>query len=314
VKREAVDHPKLWELAEQLEGLGVPAFCSIGAAAGYLERLWAMTAKHAPDGRIGRYSPKRIAHFIGWGGDPTEFIDALAGAEWVDGHGVDLMIHDWSDHADRHVHRALIRSCQRFADGSLPNLSYADQHERLRWKDPGSPPGSPPGSHYSTPTGQPAEQPAGVEPEPEPSQSKSVGGDRGGDRSRQRSLTTPPEALKEEELAKLATWAQDKWPAEITDVREMAEEMLEWYRAKGKRAKSWYAAAQTWIRRSRDFKMQEKQKIGGNGRSDDPNAPARSTYQPSTAEEYAEAKRTGAKAKEILRKHMRGSGRSTPPI
>lgn len=71
---------------------------------GLLERLWLTTASSAIRGDIGRYEDEEIAEQLGWYGDAKILIDALVARHWIDRHDVfRLVVHDWADHAPRHV-------------------------------------------------------------------------------------------------------------------------------------------------------------------------------------------------------------------
>ena len=154
MKREALDHPKLHRLADELVlRAGVDPRDAFTLATGALERLWGWTAKHCPDGRIGRYPHGAIARGCAWARDPEALIASFVEARWIDGVGEQLVVHDWSHHADRHVHRALVRRLEHFDDGTKPKISHADEAERARWLEhfveSVNPPGSPPGPSLS---------------------------------------------------------------------------------------------------------------------------------------------------------------------
>jgi hypothetical protein len=76
--------------------------------------LFHFTAQYAPRGDIGRYSDKRIAAGMDWSGSVSKLIEALTTTGWVDRHAVArLVVHDWSDHADRVTLQRLGRKGQR---------------------------------------------------------------------------------------------------------------------------------------------------------------------------------------------------------
>lgn len=148
--------------------------CSVVTATGLLERLWGFTAQHAPTGDLSRFGLRQIAHMIGWAGEPGPIFEALVASGWLDRSEAGLLVHDWSEHADRHVHRTLVRQLEPFADGTTPTLAYAGQTERLRWeahkgrpdgKAPGSAPGEPRGSPLGSPLASPPGSPPGSPPE-----------------------------------------------------------------------------------------------------------------------------------------------------
>jgi hypothetical protein len=110
LKRGTIEHPKTEILADLL---GIP----LVQAVGHLEALWHFTAKHARRGDLGRWPNKVIAGRCLWLGDPDRFIDALERAGWVDSDPSHrLLVHDWADHADVAVRKALQRSGETFAN------------------------------------------------------------------------------------------------------------------------------------------------------------------------------------------------------
>lgn len=126
MKRGATDHPKTKRLARTL-GIG------LAQAVGHLELLWHWTARYAPAGDIGRYDDAEIAEGCAWEGDPATFIAALLACPWVDASETHrLVVHDWPEHADDAVHRALARACERFSDGTIPTLTRLSDTERNR--------------------------------------------------------------------------------------------------------------------------------------------------------------------------------------
>jgi hypothetical protein len=171
VKRVALDHPKLWKLADHLERCGVQAGLGLICATGLLERLWGFTARHATTGAI-RFGPRQIAQGVAWPLDADAMIEALVDSGWLDrdpegnpaedtagvpggglhgGREAILFVHGWSEHADKHVHRALVRALSDFADGTVPRVSEATDPERNRWFE------------VRGPRQEPRRAPAGVE-------------------------------------------------------------------------------------------------------------------------------------------------------
>jgi hypothetical protein len=72
--------------------------------------LFHFTAQYAPRGDIGRYSDKRIAAALDWHARPEKLIESLTTTGWVESHPVArLVVHDWSDHADRTTLQRLSR-------------------------------------------------------------------------------------------------------------------------------------------------------------------------------------------------------------
>lgn len=124
MKRGTPDHPKMLMLQARL---GLPKY----AAVGLLESLWQFTARYAPAGDIGKYPSLVIAQSIGWDRDPDQLIAALVETGWIDRDGEgQLVVHDWSEHADDFVHLQLARAGQYFADGTRPRVSRLSREER----------------------------------------------------------------------------------------------------------------------------------------------------------------------------------------
>lgn len=110
------DHPKLKALARALRTPRTNA-------AGILEFLWLFTRKYARSGDIGRFRDDEIADAVDWPADRPvdELIEALVKAGWLDRSDEHrLIVHDWSEHADKAVHTWLQRKGLTFADGRLP--------------------------------------------------------------------------------------------------------------------------------------------------------------------------------------------------
>lgn len=103
VKRGTPTHPKTYELASIL---GVRHVTVLG----HLELLFHFTSQYAPEGNIGRYSDKRIAAALEWPGKPEKLIEALVATGWLDTCAdARIVVHDWSDHADRTTLQRLAR-------------------------------------------------------------------------------------------------------------------------------------------------------------------------------------------------------------
>jgi len=95
MKREAIRHPKIYDLASRL---GVCRERAIGIVTVLLD--WC--ADITPQGNIGRWPNSSIAGICGWTGDPDEFVAALVESKWVDECAVNrLVIHDLADHAEQ---------------------------------------------------------------------------------------------------------------------------------------------------------------------------------------------------------------------
>ena len=100
-------------------------------AVGILESLWHWTCENTPRGDIGRFSDLVIARGIGWSGDPSALVAGLVEAGWIDfDERHRLLVHDWSMHAEDHLHAALARARAFFADGSAPKLAKLGHYER----------------------------------------------------------------------------------------------------------------------------------------------------------------------------------------
>lgn len=204
MKREGLDHPKLHAVAERLEARRrVPRGFGLIAATGLAERLFGYTAKHCPDGRVGRYGAAALARGVAWPADPDELVEILAG--YLDGAGDALVVHDWPDHADRHVQRALVRRLERFADGTAPRLSYAEPDERARWLERF------PEDRRDT-RRDTRRAPAGIEPEPEPEPDKRRTSERA------RTQEAPPAAGRPDGLS--SRGEPDDVDAYVEEIRE----------------------------------------------------------------------------------------------
>lgn len=104
MKRGCPNHPKTFSLAE---ALGIRRVHAVGL----LELLFHFTAEFAPVGDVGKYSDKRIAGALDWSGSHSKLIQALVETGWLDSHaGSRLVVHDWSEHADRATLQRLTRN------------------------------------------------------------------------------------------------------------------------------------------------------------------------------------------------------------
>lgn len=104
MKLDALEHPKTFDLAARLN-------VTRPTVIGHLELLWVFTAKHAPQGDIGKWPDGAIARACDWMGNPAEFIHALVDARFVDtDEALRLTIHDWRDHAPRWVKSKLAQA------------------------------------------------------------------------------------------------------------------------------------------------------------------------------------------------------------
>lgn len=98
--------------------------------------LWHWAAQFATAGDVGRYTDAAIEDACSWDGEPGALVAALTAPrsrflDPVDGPAR-LVVHDWHQHADGGVHKALARSCRRFATGQIPNLGGLTADEKAR--------------------------------------------------------------------------------------------------------------------------------------------------------------------------------------
>ena len=101
MKRGATDHPKMYELAKLMN---IPHALAVG----YMELLWHFTSRYAPQGDIGRHTDERIAKACHYQGRASRLVSAMCAAGWLEVcPRYRLRVHDWGDHADQGVQRAL---------------------------------------------------------------------------------------------------------------------------------------------------------------------------------------------------------------
>jgi hypothetical protein len=113
-KRGILEHPKLMALAESL-GIMDPW------ALGLLEAFWHWVAKYHPNGDLTGTRPSLFARSIRYTGDADELWGRLLDCGFID--KLDdgrVLVHDWSEHADSAVHKALKKRHELFADGNEP--------------------------------------------------------------------------------------------------------------------------------------------------------------------------------------------------
>lgn len=73
-------------------------------AVGLLERLWHIATAEAIRGDVGRFDDEELAEMVGWHGDAEALVCLLVEEKWLDRCDVHrVLIHDWNDHAPRHV-------------------------------------------------------------------------------------------------------------------------------------------------------------------------------------------------------------------
>jgi len=125
-KRDTLDHPKTHRLAELL---GVPDW----AALGLLASFWGWAHKFAKHGALTEASFQSAAYSIRYEPGGEMLKEVLVAAGWVDRRrGRGYLIHDWPDHCEDHVHIALARAIECFADGTLPRITRLSKEEQDR--------------------------------------------------------------------------------------------------------------------------------------------------------------------------------------
>jgi hypothetical protein len=126
MKREALKHPKMYDLAAKL-------WCELPAAIGYMTLLLDFAGSTAPQGDIGKWNDEAIARACEWRADAAQFVRALRETRWLDDClERRLIVHDWEDHCEEWVRKRLQRS-------ALPYLKPVATASRRR-RDNGSPP------------------------------------------------------------------------------------------------------------------------------------------------------------------------------
>jgi len=154
VKREALTHPKLYDLACRLEVTRVEAI-------GYLTLLIDWASDYAAQGDIGKWPDRVIAMACDWHGNAGAFIGALVGAGWLDEHAEHrLIIHDWPEHAQTWVRAKLAKAKKDFLACYKPGVASGERSTE-RTGEP-SPEASPVASAEPSPV-------ASIEPSPEAS-------------------------------------------------------------------------------------------------------------------------------------------------
>jgi hypothetical protein len=91
-------HPKTKKLAR---ALNIP----LPLAIGHLFYLWWWALDYAEDGVLTRYSDEDIADASEWGGDASDFVNALVKSGFVDVEDEKKTIHDWWDYAGKLIDR-----------------------------------------------------------------------------------------------------------------------------------------------------------------------------------------------------------------
>jgi hypothetical protein len=117
MKRGGPEHPKIKMLATTLK-------INHAQAVGIMEMLYHATARHAPQGNIGKWPDEFIASAVAWDGKPIEVVDAMVRCRLLDRHEQHrLLVHDWHEHADDSTKKTLTRSRQPFLSGHVQTLS-----------------------------------------------------------------------------------------------------------------------------------------------------------------------------------------------
>jgi hypothetical protein len=130
-KRNTLENPKTKRLAR---ALGVVP----GVALGLLETIWHWTADFRKHGGLTVNDFEDALDSGGWliMFSTRQVLDAMTSTEkecvWLDpltdGR---YYVHDWHDHCEDSINRALARDFLRFANGKLPNLSKLTKEERV---------------------------------------------------------------------------------------------------------------------------------------------------------------------------------------
>ena len=125
MERGGISHPKVLELSTQLferQDVYGPELART-VAVGVLEHLWQWVAEYTPNGALGRYGARTIAHAVHWPYDPDQLMEALLHSGLIDAHPTHTyIVHDWPDWCGKDIHRLLAKRIELFADGSLPDL------------------------------------------------------------------------------------------------------------------------------------------------------------------------------------------------
>lgn len=112
MKREALNHPKMLDLASRLD-------CSLATAIGHVTLLINWVADFAIRGDVGKWPDGAIARGCGFTVADTTVattvVTAFVDAGWLDRHDEHrLILHDWPDHAERWVRAKLAATNQSF--------------------------------------------------------------------------------------------------------------------------------------------------------------------------------------------------------
>ena len=123
MKRGTPSHPKMRRLATALE---IP----MAYAVGIVEGLFHFTAEMAPQGNVGKWGDYEIANSLGCTdiAGPA-LVAGLVAAGWLDEDPEHrLLVHDWSEHADKGVRMRLKNrgQCLLGAQSSEPGAQYSE--------------------------------------------------------------------------------------------------------------------------------------------------------------------------------------------
>jgi hypothetical protein len=101
MKAGTPNHIKAQRLKRRLK---IPLYQVVGL----LEMLWQVASHSSWKGDIGHLSDEDIAAALEWEGDPSELINALHQAGWLDADKTcRYRIHDWHDHAPEYIKKKL---------------------------------------------------------------------------------------------------------------------------------------------------------------------------------------------------------------
>lgn len=119
MKRGTPEHPKTEHLAILLQ---IP----VAQAVGHLEMLFHFTGRYSPQGDIGRWPDAMVATRCGWSDDAEPFIAAMVEAGWIERNETHrLVVHDWPEHAEDTVRKALEARGLTFWDGSAARSNHS---------------------------------------------------------------------------------------------------------------------------------------------------------------------------------------------
>jgi hypothetical protein len=123
-------------------------------AVGILERLWHNTAVGSPRGDIGRFDNEELAEMVGWHKDAEELVAVLTDERWLDPHPTHrLLVHDWHEHAPRHVKANVAKVGGFYAteSGTISAQGDALPLPEIRTAPPNEPKATPSDTKEATP-------------------------------------------------------------------------------------------------------------------------------------------------------------------